>query len=297
MLSFLLAHLLLACAFGQDSFYERVQTVLKLANPGVTEDFELFVPNMTLGTPDCYFTLSKTNFNMEPINRGNGPYFSGTEGARPWTYQMNICGSITAPGPCNDLEGGICQYNQNKPPVFNGVIGRWKDSPTPPVISLLNPSQPTAGLQIAFMNGDNCIYNSVPIPRTALVKLSCQPGTQTMSIGTITADVGVNPNRCLFTFTMTSPYACSVPDPPPSKNKGLSGGSIFLIILFSVGSAYLLFGFAYLYQVRGSRGMEACPNRDFWSACWVYNKEGCSFSYSKIRGLCSGGRSPDYAEL
>jgi len=247
--------------------------------------------------PPCQFSKLNKYFDLTPLNRGGGPYFTGSEDPpRSYLYQMNICGNIgSASQACSDQGGSICQYLPGTG-VFNSVVAKWDENPTPPAIALISPTNPDGGVQIKYTNGFNCVNNGKPVTRTAIVNMPCvKGGTQAMTFTVGFESVAV----CVFTITLPSPYSCSSntpPPAPPSEDSGLSGGSIFLIIFFTVGFAYVAFGCLYLCQVRGSRGIEACPNRDFWSACWGYQKEGCSFTWRKLRGLCGGG-GKDYSEL
>nr|CAI5836474.1 unnamed protein product [Callosobruchus analis] len=49
-----------------------------------------------------------------------------------------------------------------------------------------------------------------------------------------------------------------------TNHHGLSGGSIFLILLFVSLTIYLVGGGLVLYFIRGARGMEVIPNVEFW---------------------------------
>jgi len=207
---------------------------------------------------------------------------------------MHICGGIgAASAQCNKFSGSICQYQGNGD--YISVVGRWTDSTTAPTVTLTSPTNPDGGVTIKYLNGDQCQNGGSAVARTAIVNMPCvKNGVQNMQF---TIDFQT-PAICVFTINLPSPYSCSSDSPPPSpeEDSGLSGGSIFLIILFTVSFAYIAFGCLYLCQVRGSRGMDACPNRDMWSACWSYEKEGCSWTWNKLRSMCSGGNK-EYSEL
>jgi hypothetical protein len=100
-------------------------------------------------------------------------------------------------------------------------------------------------------------------------------------------------------MTMTHPAGCTV----SGDDDGLSGGAIFLIILACVIPVYILAGCAYNHKVKGAAlGLQACPQKDFWTALPGLVGAGCSFTVAKLRGLCdksgsSSGASQDYGTM
>ena len=66
---------------------------------------------------------------------------------------------------------------------------------------------------------------------------------------------------------MTVPYsgACS-----GSKNKGMSAGSVLVLIFFISVSVYLLVGICYNSLVANKTGVDMIPHFDFWSAILLY---------------------------
>jgi len=243
--------------------------------------------------PPCQFSKLNKYFDLTPMNLGNGPYFAGQETARQYKYFMNVCGGIGSSSlDCNQKAGAICQYLGTG--AFNSVVGRWTDTTIAPTVSLISPTNPDGGIVIKYLNGDQCLNGNKGVTRQAVVNIPCVKNGKQQMIMSVDFDT---PADCLFTINLPSPYSCSSDSAPVSseESSGLSGGSIFLIIFFTVGFAYVAFGCLYMCQARGLRGMEACPNREMWVNCWDYEKAGCSFAWNKVRGLCGGGK--DYSEL
>ncbi|KAG5882995.1 hypothetical protein JTB14_033452 [Gonioctena quinquepunctata] len=76
-------------------------------------------------------------------------------------------------------------------------------------------------------------------------------------------------------FVVSSPEVCIKTD-----HHGLSGGSVFLIILIVVGAIYFVGGALILYFIRGARGQEMIPNVDFWKNLPGLVKDGVIFLLS-----------------
>ncbi|XP_072396066.1 cation-dependent mannose-6-phosphate receptor-like [Diabrotica undecimpunctata] len=74
---------------------------------------------------------------------------------------------------------------------------------------------------------------------------------------------------------LSSPKLCI-----QTEEHGMSGGSIFLLILFIVAGIYFVGGAALLYFIRGARGVEMIPNIDFWRNLPGLVKDGLIFLLS-----------------
>lgn len=86
----------------------------------------------------------------------------------------------------------------------------------------------------------------------------------------------------LKTFTFQSPNCC--PNKNPSNGKGLTGGSILLIVFFSVIAVYLISGMLYMKFFKQQNGLDLIPHRAFWLLIYDYIKSGFSFTKDKITG-------------
>jgi len=77
---------------------------------------------------------------------------------------------------------------------------------------------------------------------------------------------------CYYLFEYNHPAACS------AKGKsGLSGGSIFCIIVVVLFSCYFIFGFAFQRFVLRASGMEQIPHYSFWRKLGNSLADGCDF--------------------
>uniref|UniRef100_A0A0P4VUQ4 Cation-dependent mannose-6-phosphate receptor n=1 Tax=Scylla olivacea TaxID=85551 RepID=A0A0P4VUQ4_SCYOL len=75
------------------------------------------------------------------------------------------------------------------------------------------------------------------------------------------------------------------------SQKGLSGGAIFFILLLVSFSLYFTFGFLYLRLVRGAKGVEQIPNRNFWFRVGNLLADGCETVFRCDR-YCGAGERP-----
>jgi len=69
---------------------------------------------------------------------------------------------------------------------------------------------------------------------------------------------------------------------------GLSGGGIFLIIIFSLFAAYFIIGFLVCKFVMQKDGLDAIPQRGFWCALPGLYLAGCRTVIGKVTGKKSG---------
>lgn len=85
---------------------------------------------------------------------------------------------------------------------------------------------------------------------------------------------------CQFTITVKAAEACPYTG---SSKKGLSGGAVFIIILFVVIVVYLAGGILYNRYKQERQGLEVLPHLNFWLQLGTLFKTGCHFSWNFIR--------------
>lgn len=73
--------------------------------------------------------------------------------------------------------------------------------------------------------------------------------------------------------------------------KGLSPGAIFFIIVLVTFSMYFISGFFYLRLVRGAKGIEQIPNRNFWFKAGNLLADGCE-AVCRCDRYCGAGERP-----
>merc|ERR1711871_469646 len=87
------------------------------------------------------------------------------------------------------------------------------------------------------------------------------------------------------------------------SGSGVSGGWIFIIVLFGVTILYCAIGFGVNFK-KGEEGMDRIPQRDFWTKLPGYVKDGCmvtaaclSGSIARLRGSSSAADDDDDDDL
>ncbi len=180
------------------------------------------------------------------------------------------------------------------------IVATWNG----PQYALLKSSDPTAGLTVTFGNGDACYMNKQSNPRTTTITFACDCD----SIGSA-ANLVVTPdstNTCNWYGTpriITSSHhhvislsvaesfvRCRLATFPTSAGcpvdhctaSGLSGGSIFLILLVVMIPVYVTVGCVYKRAAKGASGSEACPNVEFWRDLPSLVSDGFKFTLAKL---------------
>ncbi|KAL4222887.1 hypothetical protein ACF0H5_018927 [Mactra antiquata] len=126
-------------------------------------------------------------------------------------------------------------------------------------------------------------YESSDGTRKSLVTLVCNPD---MSIPTI--EVLGETSITEYSFTLTSAAACTVPS-EYSVGGGLSGGSILLIIAFSLICGYLIAGVVFQKFRQKATGSDLVPNKDLWLSIPGLIKDGCKFCVDILSRLAKRG--------
>jgi len=245
----------------------------------------------------CGFTVGGDYYDLTPLYRAQyGPGGSGDLALRDsspsnsyYSYFFGFCSTITyAPMPPSKASSfGQVSSHGGGP----WSMASWKTN-TPSATALPGGAK---GLVLSMHNGDSC----TPAPRVSIITLTCAQGGPVFPATPPTVDS--TSTGCQYTFTMASSAACpsSGPtSPPPGPgapgSKSISGGTIFLIILLVSTFLYIVLGCFYMTKYKGTTGRESCPNYTFWSSLPGLVKEGCMFTYHKLRGLCRRGGEEGY---
>lgn len=108
---------------------------------------------------------------------------------------------------------------------------------------------------------------------TTIVSLSCCETCQTqLSVDSI-------PNDLQYHLLLVSPYACKA----LLHAKGLSTGSILVILLFVFSGIYFIGGAVALKLLRGATGWEMLPNHEFWCELPSLVRDGIIFTFNCFR--------------
>eukprot|EP01060_Flectonema_neradi_P030088 TRINITY_DN42_c1_g1_i5.p1 TRINITY_DN42_c1_g1~~TRINITY_DN42_c1_g1_i5.p1 ORF type:complete len:187 (+),score=39.22 TRINITY_DN42_c1_g1_i5:52-612(+) len=98
--------------------------------------------------------------------------------------------------------------------------------------------------------------------------------------GTGAGDIVCKPNGAPTTPSPTGPTP--PPGPPSKSDDGITGGGVFLIIFFVGGFLYFAIGAAFMFKVKGERGVNVIPHVNFWKDLPTLMKDGALFLKSKI---------------
>jgi len=260
---------------AREAFEARVATLKRMflepqADPDIPCVFVKVTPTAT------------TQFNL--LQNSNNDY-AGSDAS--YTYKFHVCGVVTDPA-CKDaatgaIRGSLCQYQA---PNTVRMIGSWTSAATWDLIDAANPGR---GMYVSMVNGDTCFSAGKWLPRSLKITFQCQQG-EPGGAYTVTNSPGT---PCLYALNFPTQCACpsGCDSGPSSSSGGLSGGTIFLIILIVVIPVYIAAGCIYKRQRMGTVGCESCPNVDFWRDLPRLVKEGCVFTFTKIRSCCKGGSS------
>jgi len=211
------------------------------------------------GSGSTYFDLSSLA----------GKDYPGSDSG--YNYQVSICGSVSET-VCNRKQGSVCQYSPTG--SYLHMLSSWANPPAPQW-SLLNPTDPTQGVNVLLANGDGC-----PEPRQVIFNFECD---KTTPGGTYT----ISYSGCSYLIAFPTKYGCpTTPTPAPSKSK-ISGGAIFLILIFCSLFVYVVAGCVFKTFRRGTTGIESCPNVEFWRDLPLLVKEGCVATFTCCRSSSS----------
>jgi len=260
--------------------------------------------NPTIAVPnDCTYVYNPPSgapitFNLGGMTKGAGDY----KGQDPtYDYKSNVCAPSNAGPGCTDKGYTVCQYQQQGG-TFVASLGSYTQ--TPPTWSLITlpnqpPETPDKGVMYTMTNGDICWIAGRQQVRTVLSVFRCASATTDLIA------VAEDSATCTFILTFQSSQACtSGPGPTPSSSGGpgptptpgtttsggISGGTIFLIMVAAAIPLYIAGGCFFNVKKKSVPfGREACPNSEFWTAFPGYVKAGCMFTYTMIRTGCKKG--------
>eukprot|EP00300_Choanocystis_sp_HF-7_P023904 c25292_g1_i1.p1 GENE.c25292_g1_i1~~c25292_g1_i1.p1 ORF type:complete len:268 (+),score=46.02 c25292_g1_i1:67-870(+) len=137
----------------------------------------------------------------------------------------------------------------------------------------------TPNFAITFGGGDQCHNNGRPNRQTTINLVCCS--TCTSDQLTMLGEV----SYCHYYIQLQSARVCpgyTPPQPAPGRRKkrGISGGSVILILFFVGLFLYFTVGMAYKALVVGSRGIEMVPNIGFWRSLPGLVLDGVNFVVS-----------------
>ncbi|UJR23431.1 hypothetical protein I4U23_026436 [Adineta vaga] len=166
---------------------------------------------------------------------------------------------------------GICKSPEN---TGNGTAIIQKGTNISNILGRLDPVNLVSGdgwILLTYEKGDP--YNDAcgNVSRQASIIFVC--GANMNNI-TILQEHTETDMHCNYMFQLQVPEMCPIVLP---ESKKLSGGAIFLIILFSLAAAYLILGGIYMHIKRGARGLDHIPHLEMWRKLGGLAADGCDF--------------------
>jgi len=227
-------------------------------------------------TYDISSLTSTVDFSAQDVNYASNKYM----------YYLNPCGMANNnAGKCITGSSTFCQVGANGATSAN--LGTCSVA-TGITWDFILPAVPQLGVKVTYANGDNCGAGNPP-QKNGVINFFCNPNA---GRGYVNGTVAESPT-CIFTMNVVTSHVCPGGAGSPG-GKGLSGGWIFIIILIVVLFLYIVAGCVYQRKKKGASGMESCPNIEFWRGLPVLVKEGFTFTWTKLRGLCGKG---EYTEV
>lgn len=210
----------------------------------------------------CDFDDGSGMLDLSPLSKTDGnPLFQDLASSEDdFLYSYNPCGAFTE---ANCFKVAACQYS----PYY--LLGYDVGVPD----------------KVSFQyDGLNVIANYVSQDgsRQSFVTLVCDPKATTPRL-----DVTGETTTTQYYMTLTSAAVCPVPS--PSKNgEGISGGSVLLIVFFTLLVVYLAAGVTFNKIKRQASGKELVPNLSFWTEVPSLIRDGCKFSFGLVCRKRSG---------
>ncbi|CAH1238353.1 M6PR [Branchiostoma lanceolatum] len=221
----------------------------------------------TIDSCSCTMSDGSGVVNLRPLVSGTPTYkdYSATQVPDDYLYSWSPCTPFTEAGsddPASCTNVAVCQVSKDATVSYG--LGTQDSA------AFTVTSDPVLGQTL------NLVYTMPQGGRVAGVTLQCSKGATTFSVtGEVTTGA--------YAFELSSPCACPGAG-PGCAGGGLSGGSVFLIILFALAGVYVIAGAIFMKFVKGAQGSEVIPNVAFWKSLPGYVKDGVFFILSPCRG-------------
>jgi hypothetical protein len=203
----------------------------------------------------------------------------GTYSGSSSTFYLAPCASIAASAVptsvgtnCQTATGGPYSGYQSEAIYPYNCYGLAYASPF--TWSAVDSSDMTKGVTLLMSTGSKTGSSNT---RQIQITFYCDPSATGATKPLFLTENGNSAAKTIaYTYSWTTALACG-------GSSGLSGGSIFMIIVLVVTVVYFAGGYAYMYKKHGARGVEAIPNLEFWRNLPGLVKDGWMFVVDKVR--------------
>jgi len=194
-------------------------------------------------------------YNIAPLQNSSSDYILNIG---LYIYYVNVCGPVLAK-QCLPSQAVVCQtWNGGK-----ATLSLYNSGTPGPLARGTGNGE---GFTVQFNGGDG--------GRTMEIDFVCAAGS---GVGSPQL-TGENPKNH-YVFTWGTQYVCS-----SSGSGGLSGGSIFLILLLCLAVVYIVVGVLFNKFKKQATGIELIPNVEFWTSIPGLVRDGFMLIINKIRG-------------
>lgn len=223
------------------------------------------VSSLILADDPCKFTTSQGTIDISSLaNNDNTPKYKDVQTSGfGFKYSFNPCKPFTEGTAC--IDAAVCQVSDDGKEQFllakqDGVS--WDEGVG---------SHPTLK------------YTYTADQRFVNINLFCPAEGETESFDFIRE----SPPKT-YSFDWKNKCACwngcKGASPTPSGASGVSGGLVFIIILFAGLALYFVVFLLYNRFGRQQTGLEMIPHRGFWVGVPVYAKDGAVYIVRRITG-------------
>lgn len=235
-----------AAVFSQETF--------SFSGSDLADDTPFFATN---GPIPCQFKVKDASYDLTSI-KDKVYHFSPFANTY---YMMSICSVINGQTPreefCKAEEASVCHVTETDDQV--NIFAVASANVHTPACTITFGNQLGVGdngLLITCANGSSkeCPANK---HRTMVLEGICNPKVEGVTDFQMVAS---SVDKCAYVGSFTSSSACRI------EGGGLSGFTIFLIILAVVVSLYILIGCIYNAQQGETTAYRRCPNVEFWIA-------------------------------
>ncbi|CAF1457410.1 unnamed protein product [Adineta steineri] len=220
----------------------------------------------------CRQTFGANKYDLNKLD-----HLTLSGGDTQFRYLLTPCGLVPAdkcgksPAP---LDKGITSCQERiATSSFESAMGYLDGYGKSPNLEFKeNPQGPGTGVVMTMRNA-KCNMNKRLVKITFICDTSITNPT--------TMDVKENPT-CQFDITVKAAGAC------PIKEGGVSGGTVFIIILLVLVIVYLLGGILYNRFKEKQTGLAVLPHPGFWLLIVGLALTGCRFCINSIRNCFQG---------
>jgi hypothetical protein len=236
--------------------------------------------------------LSVIELGYSQCNLG-GFSFSSITGSfsSPWVPPGNTQAQIISYAPCSSGLATGCgssgpPLNQcERMPNCCAVCQTWNEETTGSQGACLGLSTNLLTVESTGANSVRISYGRGDLvqttPRQIDINIQCDPTAAVLSfVNFVEATPSQPPPPSYkYTLSLTSSVLCG--------GGGVSGGTIFVIILFTGAILYVIGGVVYNKFQLQKDGIELLPNVEFWREVPGYIQDGAMFTKSKIMSIVS----------